>query len=165
MGGRTVQGNHESFDVSVSVGLKGFLPTPNIARNWSLEGDQLQSALQITRIAWRAVFCQPALILKGQFQSELQVSGIKGAAGLSKDRAINLVVGQLKIGVVENIESFSPELQAEPVTETEALENRKVRTPKARADKGVTPQITHAGQTGRREKVVRQVETVSPLVV
>lgn len=66
--------------------------------------------------------------LEQQFQPKLQVACVEGATSLSERGVANAVMelafgtGQLEVGVVENVETLSPELQVGFLGDFEVLE-------------------------------------------
>ena len=80
------------------------------------------------------------VFLECEFYSELQLARIECASRLAEEgivQAVHVCPAQLEIGVIENVERFCAELQAEPVGEPEILEDRSVHCPVTRSDKGV----------------------------
>ena len=63
------------------------------------------------------------VFLETQLQAELQVARRIGASRLSKERVMQrLVVADKEVGVVEDVESFRPELESNPVGDSEIPE-------------------------------------------
>ena len=67
--------------------------------------------------------------------------------------------------MIEDVERFSAELQAEAVRKPEGLEDGSVHCPVSRPHKRVATQIAHATQAGRGKEFVRKIESIGPLGV
>ncbi len=92
-----------------------------------------------------------------ELQSELQLARVERTACLAEWRIVQIVESrrpcrsaQLEVGVIENVERFCAELQAEPVGELEGLEDGSIRCPVSRPDKSVATQIAYATQWENR---------------
>ncbi len=108
---------------------------------------------------------------ESELQSELQLARVERAACLA-EFVVQVVesrrpcrVAQLEIGVIENVEPFCAELQAEPLGKLEGLEDGSVHRPVSRAHKCVATQIADATQAGRGKEFDRKIEAVGPLRV
>jgi hypothetical protein len=83
---------------------------------------------------------------EAQLRPELQVARVKGATCLSEMHIPNAVVqltfsaGQLKVGVIQDIEGFRSELEFRPLSNLEALEQRGVPFHEAWTGKRVAPE-------------------------
>jgi hypothetical protein len=65
--------------------------------------------------------------------------------------------------MIENVERFCAELQAQALSEPEILEDRSVHGPVTRPDKSVAGPIARAAQTGCSKKSLGKVEAIRPL--
>ncbi|SRR6266550_6425351 len=107
-----------------------------------------------------------------ELQSELQLARVERAARPAEWRIVQIVESrrrcrsaQLEVGVIENVERFGAELQAEAVRKPEGLEDGSIHCPVSRPHKRVATQIAHATEAGRSKESVRKIESAGPLGV
>ena len=86
-----------------------------------------------------------------------------GSARNSEGWAVDPVVAEEKVCVIQNVKTFNPELKTKSVGEINIFEKGSVGLPKPRTHKRISAKIAHAAQAGRGEEICGQVETVGPL--